>query len=156
VTIVVVPASHDRRPWPSFGLRERVRRHVERHADSSVAGLRRIAVVGPAYVGIDVEATVVPVDPSAAGEVRRRVDAALSRLLHPVFGGVYGGGWQPGRPVFLSDVAAVVERVEGVDHVEDLAISVGGRRGGLRIDVGVDQTVAEGDLRLTVVRELTR
>ena len=130
-----------------------MRRYVEARADAAVAGLHHIDVVGPAYVKIDVDATVVPSDPNAAGDVQRRVKAAVVRLLHPVRGGPEGRGWQPGRAVFLSDVAAVMESVEGVDHVEDLTISVSGRVGGLHVDVGRDRTVVAGDIRLRLVRE---
>ena len=55
---------------------------------------------------------------------------ALAQLLHPLCGGPTGGGWTPGRDVFLSDVAAVVEHVDGVDYVDRLAISLDGRIGG--------------------------
>lgn len=153
VTIVVTPSGPDPRPWPSFGLRERVRRYVEHHADATVAGLGRIDVIGPSYVAIDVQARIVPVDPAEAGEIQRRVRSAVGRLLHPVHGGPEGAGWQPGRSVFLSDVASAVERVDGVDQIEDLSISIGDRIGGLRIDVGRDRTVSAGEIRLESVRE---
>ena len=148
VTLVIIPASADPRPWPSFGLRERVRRYVEARAEATVAALGRIEVTGPAYVPVDVDATIVPLDPSEAGAVEQRARAALSRLLHPLTGGPEGAGWQPGRDVYLSDLAAVLERVEGVDHVADLAISVAGRIAGEKVDVAPGRTVVAGELRL--------
>ncbi|GGO94453.1 putative baseplate assembly protein [Wenjunlia tyrosinilytica] len=148
VTVVIIPASADPRPWPSFGLRESVRRYVEARAAAAPAGLRRLEVIGPAYVPVDVDATIVPRDPAEAGPVEQRARAALARLLHPLYGGPEGAGWEPGRSVFLSDVAAVLERVDGIDHVERLAVSTQGRTGGERIDIAPHRTVVAGELRL--------
>jgi hypothetical protein len=148
VTLVIVPASADPRPWPSFGLRERVRRYVEARAEATLAGLGGIEVTGPAYVPVDVDATIVPRDPTEAGAVEQRARAALARLLHPLAGGPDGTGWQPGRDLYLSDLAAVLERVDGVDHVDDLAISVAGHIAGEKVDVPPGHTVVAGELRL--------
>jgi hypothetical protein len=153
VTIVVIPASADPRPWPSFGLRERVRMHVEARAGAALAGLHSIDVTGPRYVALDVDATIVPLDANEAGAVETRSRAALARLLHPLYGGPDGGGWPPGRDAYLSDVATVLEHVDGVDHVESLAISVDGRIGGERVVIGAGRTVVAGDLRLKLARE---
>jgi hypothetical protein len=150
VTLVIIPASADPRPWPTFGLRERVRRYLGRHADASVAGLDKIEVTGPSYVAVDVAAMIVPVEPTDAGDVERQARAALFRLLHPLQGGPDGGGWPPGRAVHLSDVAAVLERLEGIDHVADLAISVAGRLGGLLVEIPRDRTVVAGEITLTL------
>ena len=40
----------------------------------------------------------------------------------PLFGGARGEGWDLGRDVYLSDVAAALHRVEGGDDVEELAL----------------------------------
>lgn len=148
VTLVIIPASADPLPWPSYGLREHVRRYVEARAPATVAALRRIDVTGPSYRPVDVDAVIVPRDPTEAGAVERRARAALARLLHPLQGGPDGGGWPPGRAVHLSDVAAVLDRVDGVDHVERLAVSVDGRIGGERVDIPPNGTVVAGELRL--------
>jgi hypothetical protein len=148
VTLVIIPASAEPRPWPSFGLRERVRRYVEACAEATLAGLGRIDVTGPAYVPVDVDATIVPRDPAEAGAVEQRARAALVRLLHPLAGGPDGTGWQPGHDVYLSDLAAVLERVDGLDHVDDVAISVAGHIVGEKVDVAPGRTVVAGELRL--------
>ncbi|MEU2175260.1 putative baseplate assembly protein [Nocardia sp. NPDC019219] len=152
VTLIVIPATADPRPFPSFGLREQVRRYVEARAEATLAALGRIEVTGPQYLPIDVEVTVVPHDPAEAGPVEKRATAALTRLLHPVHGGPDGSGWPPGRTVYLADVAAVLERVDGVDFVEQLTISTGGQIGGERIAVAPHRTVVAGELRIRPAR----
>ena len=99
---------------------------------------------------MDVAATLIPADPAAAGEVESAARAALSAFLHPLSGGPEGEGWEPGRSVYLSDVAAVLERVAGVDAVERLALLSGGVPKGEFVAVPPGGTVAAGDIRLTL------
>jgi hypothetical protein len=58
-----------------------------------------------------------------------------------------------GRDVFLSDIAAVVERVDGLDHVEALALFAKNTRAGERLAVPDDVVVVAGELRLKAVAE---
>ncbi len=148
VTLVVVPSSEDARPYPSVGLRERVRRYVEQRCEAGIAAARRITVTGPDYFAVDVSAQLIPGDPAGAGEVEERARAGLEAFLHPLAGGPDGDGWEPGRSVFLSDVAAVLERVEGVDAVERLELLVDGVPRGERVAVPPGGTVAAGTLQL--------
>jgi uncharacterized phage protein gp47/JayE len=156
VTIVIIPASKDPRPFPSFGLREQVRRFLEARGAATIADLERIEITGPRYRAVDVDATIVPRDPSEAGVVERRARAVLARLLHPLNGGPEGAGWDPGRDCYLSDVAAALERVAGLDYVSDLRISVDGRIGGERVEIAEDELVVAGELRLRLTSDSTR
>jgi predicted phage baseplate assembly protein len=148
VTVRVVPHGTEPRPTPSFALREQVRRFLEARAPA--AARRRVRVVPPAFLPVSVEAALSPVDPGAAGEVLLRVREALAAFLHPLTGGPEGAGWPFGRDVYLSDVAALVEGVRGVDYVESLALSVDGVRAGERLDVPGDRLVVAGALALTL------
>ena len=95
VTLVIIPASKDPRPWPSFGLREHVRNYLESRGAATIAGLERIEITGPRYQPVDVETTIVPRDPGEAGLVEQRARAVVARLLHPLMGGPEGHGWDP-------------------------------------------------------------
>ena len=57
-------------------------------------------------------------DPREDGEVEGRALRALEAFFHPLYGGEFGAGWSFGRDVQLSEVFAVLQRVEGVDYVE--------------------------------------
>jgi predicted phage baseplate assembly protein len=143
VRLVIVPQSQDPRPRPSFELRRRVRDFILQRAPASLGGL---AVVGPDYLAIGVEAVVVPREASAGGLVREAVLAVLARFLHPLTGGPDGTGWAFGRGVYLSDVAARLERVEGVDHVATLNLLVADTPRGVVITVPPDRIVVAGSL----------
>jgi predicted phage baseplate assembly protein len=148
VTILIVPYSNDPRPYPSFGLREHIRQYLERRAPADLAGLHRIRVIGPEYLPIGVSAAIVPLDPSQAGVVEKSVRDRLARFLHPLFGGPDGAGWDLGRDVYTSDVAAELERTPGVDHLEELTLTVNGEPRGESVGVGDEEVVAAGPIFL--------
>jgi uncharacterized phage protein gp47/JayE len=122
VTLTIIPHSAEARPWPSFGLRQQVQRYIAERAPADLAAANRILVTGPVYQEVDVAATVVPVDPAQAGLVERAVRQAVMGFFHPLYGGPERRGWAPGRDVFLSDVASVLERVDGVDYVKEFSL----------------------------------
>jgi Baseplate J-like protein len=150
VTLVIIPQSQDPRPWPSFGLRQQVARFIADRAPADVAAANQVYVTGPAYLPVDVSATIAPVDPAEAGAVEERARAALGEFLHPLRGGPNRHGWEIGRDVFLSDVATVLERVPGVDYVEELALLLNGGLQGDRIAVDEDHIVVAGMIRLSL------
>jgi predicted phage baseplate assembly protein len=148
VTLIVVPRSSDPRPWPSFGLREEVRQYIADRAPASLAAGDRLYVTGPLYTAVDVTAELVPKDPDDAGGVETRAHDAVAAFLHPLIGGVQGTGWPAGRSVFLSDVAAVLGRTEGLDYVLDLALAINGELKGEEAAIPRDHVVVAGDSRL--------
>ena len=151
LTLVIVPRTDDPRPWPSFGLREEVRRYVATRADAALVASDQIVVIGPEYVTIDVSATMVPLHPSDAGAADEAARQALQDFLHPLRGGLDGRGWQPGQGVYLADVAQVLARVDGVDMVRDLALLRDGIEQGEFISVAPHHVVVAGELRLAWV-----
>ncbi len=145
VTLVIVPQSNDAQPQPSFELRRRVRDFLLARSPASMGGL---AVIGPVYLPIGVEAVVAALNPSEAGPVGERVGLALARFLHPLTGGPEGAGWDFGRGVYLSDVAAVLEAIEGVDYVETINLLVGETPQGEKVEVPVNRIVVAGPLQI--------
>lgn len=148
VTLVIIPYSEAPRPYPSFGMRQQVQKFIEARTAADLAATGHFQVVGPSYLPIDVEVTVVPLDAAEAGAVEQRVREALSQFLNPLRGSPDGHGWTPGRDVFLSDVASVVERVSGVDYAKALALLKAGVLQGDRIAVAPDRIVVAGDIRI--------
>src|SRR5207247_4694155 len=97
VTLVIIPHSAEPQPYPSFGLRDAVRRFVAARAPADVVAAGQLTVTGPDYLPVDVEATVVPTDPSEAGAVEQAARAAIAGFLHPLTGGPAGRGRSPGE-----------------------------------------------------------
>jgi hypothetical protein len=147
VTVVIVPQAHDARPQPSLELREQVHDYLVSRSAGTLDP-SRVAVIGPAYRPVGVAALVTPRVRGEAGLVARRVTATLERFLHPLTGGPEGRGWDFGRDVFLSDVAALLEASPGVDYVRQLDLLLDDIPAGPRVAVPVDQIVVAGLLRI--------
>jgi hypothetical protein len=139
-----MPQSQDPQPQPSFGLRRQVQNYLAARVPAAIS--EQIFVTGPTYLPIGVEAVVAPADASAAGAVFEEVTETLEAFLHPLTGGPEGTGWPFGRDVYLSDVAAVLEAVEGVDYVETLNLLLDNTPRGERIDVPEDRIVVAGEI----------
>ncbi len=149
VRVIIMPQSQDAEPQPSFELRRRVKDYLSARMPASVAG--RISVTGPTYLPIGVEAAIAPLDFGLAGQVFEAAVKVLRDFLHPLTGGPEGQGWPFGRDVFLSDVAAVLEAVPGVDYVQTLNLLLENVPYGERIDVPPDRIVIAGPIRITLV-----
>ena len=152
VTLVIIPDSQEEAPYPSFGLREDVMNYIAARAPAGLAASGQIYVTGPDDFPVDVAATVAPIVASDAGLVEKGALAALAAFFQPVYGGPAGEGWDLGRPVFLSDVAAVLGAVPGLDFVEELALMLNGAPQGSSIRVPSQSIVVAGTftIKLTV------
>ncbi|MFF5550849.1 putative baseplate assembly protein [Streptomyces olivaceoviridis] len=82
----------------------------------------RLVVEPPYYQGVTVVASVVPGRGVAADRLREAALAALYGYFNPLSGGPEGEGWPFGRPVHSGEVFAVLQRVPGVDLVEDVRL----------------------------------
>jgi WD40 repeat protein len=82
-------------------------------------------VAGPFYTDVYVRARLVLRSSlKTSAQLQNEIcNHALSEFFHPLRGGVDGKGWQWGRNVYASEVYQILERIEGVDHVESLTLS---------------------------------
>ncbi len=117
VTVVITPESQDARPYPSPALLRTVKSYLEAHALANLKEGRQIYVKGPEYIEATVMARVVATIPEKADEVELSVLSCLEEFLHPLRGGPEGKGWELGRDVYLSEISAEIESVDGVDHL---------------------------------------
>jgi hypothetical protein len=105
----------------------------------------RYAVVEPVWAPVAAEIVVVRRDDVADADVRARVVTALEGFLDPRTGGTSGAGWPFGRDVYLSELYAVLERVDGVDHVPDLLVTSECAEGSARCVAASEIWNDEGD-----------
>ncbi len=148
VKLVIMPHSQDPKPQPSFQLRRMVHNFVAARMPASIAG--QLDVVGPDYLEVGVVAVVAPENIERAGPVQQDVTARLQNFLNPLSGGPDGKGWPFGRDVYLSDVAAIVEAIAGVDYIATLELTLGGTPHGEVVQVPDDRIVVAGALRVTL------
>lgn len=148
VRLVIMPHSHEPRPQPSFELRRQVQEFLAARMSASAVG--QLSVVGPTYLEVGVVAVIAPKSLESGGPVLGAVTEALQRFLHPLHGGPDGRGWPFGRDVYLSDVAALLESVTGVDYVETLELTLDGTPHGEVVPVPQDRIVVAGPLRVSL------
>lgn len=121
VTLILVPRSLDPQPKPSYELKQQVMAYLAERAPASIES-GRITVIAPNYMLVGVSATVAPKQLGQSAMVKSAVEAALNLFFHPLQGGPDGRGWPFGRSVYLSDVARLVEGIDGVDYVQQLEL----------------------------------
>ncbi len=122
VELMVVPKSTKAQPVPSLGLLER----VEDYVGARMTPTTSLWLAGPDWIGIKVEAEIVPRQLRAANEVQGAARRALEAFLHPLTGGPDSEGWPFGRKPERSELLAVLASTPGVDHVRRMSVTTEG------------------------------
>lgn len=131
LNIIVIPQGEQDAPTPSPALLKTVETYILQRCLNTVLP-RSIRILPPDYTPVDVTAVVVPVSIDMAVPLEKEVLNRLKQFLHPLNGGPAKKGWEFGRDVHISDVFAMLESIEGVDHVEELRLN--GNMGDLKVD----------------------
>jgi len=124
VTVIIVPDSKDARPLPSPQLRQRVEKYLLERAANVASSPLQVKVIPPAYVAIKVLADIYPLTIDLAPQVESSAITTLQTFLHPLTGGYQNTGWDFGRFPCLSDFYRLLEEIEGVDHVDNLSLTL--------------------------------
>lgn len=118
ITLVVLSPCVRSHPDPTPALCRAVRRHLD--------GRRPVATVvhvtGPDWTRVSVKATLRTrrgMDAALRADAARRIDA----FFDPLTGGPDNTGWPFGRPVYRSEVLALLDALTGVSAVEKLALT---------------------------------
>ncbi|WP_049580071.1 putative baseplate assembly protein [Streptomyces sp. SBT349] len=109
---------------------------IAAHLDTRRPVGARLLVQPPYYQGVTVVARLTATPGTAAGRLRERALDALYRYVNPVTGGPHGDGWPFGRPVQTGEAYSVLQRVPGVELVDDVRIFAANPLTGERGDVG--------------------
>ncbi|MEU9452698.1 putative baseplate assembly protein [Streptomyces sp. NPDC048277] len=140
---------------PGDALLDRITRYLD---ERRLIGTR-LAVGPPFYQGVTVVATLHAFRGVDVDRVRRQAHDALYRHLDPLTGGADGKGWPFGRPVQSGEVFAVLQRVPGVELVDEVVLHpadpLTGKRGDPtdRIDLDAPSLVFSYDHRVRVIGE---
>ncbi|MEH2435504.1 MAG: putative baseplate assembly protein [Nostoc sp.] len=101
----------------SSALRDRVLHYLD---ERRLLGIQ-LQLQQPNYVGVSVQAevTLEPAynNPSAQAEIIHKLKVALYRYLNPLTGGVEMTGWPFGRPLYPSDIIALLQQTAGIQYL---------------------------------------
>ncbi|MGM0576307.1 MAG: putative baseplate assembly protein [Myxococcota bacterium] len=123
VAVIVVPraplhARLEEKPVPTSELLKKVRSYLnERKLVSTV-----VNVVRPSYAELSVDVEFVRTQAGASDRIKRGIERALRKFLHPLYGGRSAKGWPFGRAVLKIDLYQVIEEVDGVDFVDRIRL----------------------------------
>jgi predicted phage baseplate assembly protein len=104
-----------------------------------------LAVDGPAYVGVSVEATIVVQRTANPERVRAEVAGKIREYLDPLLGGPEGTGWPFGRDLYLSEMQSVVQSISGVEYAQDVTL--------YQVDIQTGQSRAAGQ-KITLAEDV--
>ncbi|HEX8629686.1 MAG TPA: putative baseplate assembly protein [Catenuloplanes sp.] len=160
VRLLVVPACADTGETafvdlvPSAAMLSRISRFLEERRCLGA----RVSVEPPSYQGVTVVAQVQARAGTSVEALRERAVRALFGYLDPLRGGPQGTGWPFGRPVQAGEIFAVLQRLSGVEIVEDVRLfgadPTTGERGGAvqRLDLPPHALVFSYGHQVRVVR----
>lgn len=123
VRVLVVPkvGNEDlsQKPMPTPELLRRVKEFL----DERRLVTTKLAVGKPRYVevSLDIDVVLKPLGPRGES-LKREIEKAVRKYVHPLQGGSEGQGWPFGRLLGKSDLLKVAESVSGVDYVERLRL----------------------------------
>lgn len=141
VRVLIVPGSMqdpELLELDDFALSEEVYEAVRSRLDGARALGADVEVTTPYFQGVSVVAQVrVGVGRSPVA-VKERCTAALHRFLSPVEGGPRGDGWPFGMDLSAAVLVSVMNEVEGVAGVDDLALFEYDLRNGQRLGDATD------------------
>ncbi len=138
---------------PGDALLGRVARYLDERRPIGT----RLAVGPPYYQGVTVVATVHAFRGADTDLVRHQLHDALYRHLDPITGGADGTGWPFGRPVQAGEIFAVLQRVAGVELVDQVLLHpadpLSGKRGEAtdRVNLGAGALPFSFDHRIRVI-----
>ena len=80
----------------------------------------------PDYVGVGVT-TSIGLEPMYQNDraedlIRQQLKLALYQFLNPLTGGITGEGWEFGRPVYISDIIALFQKIPGVRYIGEVLL----------------------------------
>jgi len=125
VKVLVVPAAADTGGRLRLGdlvpSDDTLRRVADKLDTVRLIGTR-VVVEPPLYRGITVVAQLVAKPRARAEKVQAAAAEALYRFLNPLTGGPDGTGWPFGRTVHAGEVFGVLQKVDGVELVDDVRL----------------------------------
>ena len=147
VELLIVPAAFDAlragdlsKLYLEEELRERLFSYLDRYRLLTTT----LHIREPRYLGIQIQAEIVPSEYSQPEVVRARVEESVQHLIAPL--ALAGSsdtlgpdweGWPFGRDLYVSEIYSLIQKVPGVKHVLDVRLSY------RQVVPGKERTLAE-------------
>jgi len=93
---------------------------VKRYLDERRLVGTLLTVTRPQYVELSLKVTLLRRTIGSSDRIRREIEEALRRFLHPLVGGRDGKGWPFGRAVLKTELIHLVEEIPGVEGVDSV------------------------------------
>ncbi|MFC6088387.1 putative baseplate assembly protein [Saccharothrix lopnurensis] len=124
VRVLVVPsvAADEGADFGALQPGAEVCERIERYLEERRCVGARVSVEPPFYQGVTVVARLNAAAGTPEEVLRTRAVRALYDYFNPVSGGPGGTGWPFGRPVQSGEVFAVLQRLPGVELVEEIKL----------------------------------
>lgn len=120
VTLIVIPQSSDDKPKLSLQLKKQVEDYLNMYsANTSI-----LQVIEPIYLEVSVEASIFTISAEVIPDIEKEFFLRIKKFLHPITGSYDGKGWEFGRAPCFSDFYALLEKIDGVDYVENVEINL--------------------------------
>lgn len=118
ITVVVVPYSESKKPLPSKGFLHTVRQHLDKHRLIT----SEVHVIAPEYIKITVHAVVVVEAhlQDEADKIIKILNEFIQPLDHLDIYSNHKAGWEFGRTVYKGDIYGEINRIQGIEYVQDL------------------------------------
>ncbi len=125
VTVIIVPNSLENRPMPSEELIDEVKTYLHDRSSFNLVERQQpmINLIPPNYLKIDVNIDVIINSINEAKLVEARLQDRLKTFYHPINGGSKGEGWEFGRDIFITELYETIEKISGVNVVEEITLS---------------------------------
>ncbi len=120
VSLIIVPEQTEESPAPQ--PKESTKKEVWDFLDKRRLLTIRHHVCGPVYVPIGLKLQIARRADMPEDMLEERVKAALADHFHPIEGGPDGNGRPFGRNVYVSELVALLEGIEGVEHVPEIEL----------------------------------
>jgi hypothetical protein len=108
VSLLILPASGEDQPVADDDLIGSLKEYLAPRCLLTT----RLHVAGPRYLKLRVRVTVQIFADRSEAKARGKIERRLQEFFHPL----EGGGWPFGRAVYLSDLYAMLDRIEDVDY----------------------------------------
>ena len=120
--VPAAPAMDGPVPPEQLQVSARVRHQVQAYLDERRMLTSEIVLESPTYTWVTVAARVRARRRASRERILQKALATLYRFIHPSVGGQDGRGWPFGRELYVGEVYAVLQQVDGIDTVEEVTL----------------------------------